>query len=121
MDLNWVNVNKQQSFKTVFLGDSHVGKTCLARLFVEGVVVEQCTNTIGFDHHVREIHIQENLSVKVGLFLLMVCWVVSSVFVGDTIVIFVLVLSSRLGTKLPLALSSNCVVMTWLYGWVTIG
>ena len=65
MELNWVNVNKSQSFKTVFLGDSHVGKTCLARLFVEGKVLDQSTNTIGFDHHVKEIQVLEELQVKV--------------------------------------------------------
>lgn len=65
MELNWVNVNKSQSFKTVFLGDSHVGKTCLARLFVEGVVVDHSTNTIGFDHHVKELQIREDAAVKV--------------------------------------------------------
>ncbi len=61
-----MNVNKSQSFKTVFLGDSHVGKTCLARLFVEGVVVvDQTTNTIGFDHHAKEIQLHEDAAVKV--------------------------------------------------------
>ena len=64
MDLNLGG--RSQSFKTVFLGDSHVGKTCLARLFVEGKVVEQTTNTIGFDHHVREMHIRDSVPVKVG-------------------------------------------------------
>ena len=63
--MDYVRVSKSQSFKTVFLGDSNVGKTCLAKLFVEGVVVDQSTNTIGFDHHVKELQVSEQTTVKV--------------------------------------------------------
>lgn len=49
----------------MFLGDSNVGKTCLAKLYVEGKVVEQTTNTIGFDHHVKEVELKEGMAVKV--------------------------------------------------------
>ena len=59
-------VNKAQSFKTVFLGDANVGKTCLAKLFVERRVVDQTTNTIGFDHHVKEIEVEGGIRVKVS-------------------------------------------------------
>ena len=65
MELNWVHVNRSQTFKTVFLGDSNVGKTCLARLFVEHKVLDITTNTIGFDHHVKEVQIEENVPIKV--------------------------------------------------------
>ena len=58
-------MNRTQSFKTVFLGDSNVGKTCLAKMFVEGRVLEQTTNTIGFDHHTKEVLIAEDRPVKV--------------------------------------------------------
>ena len=59
-------MDKSQAFKTVFLGDSHVGKTCLARFFVEREVLELSSNTIGFDHHVREVEVDEGIRVKVG-------------------------------------------------------
>ena len=68
MELNWVNVSHSRSFKTVFLGDSNVGKTCIARLFVHGEVAESTTNTIGFDHHVKEMDIEDGLSVKVNMY-----------------------------------------------------
>ena len=41
----------------MFLGDSSVGKTCLARLLSEGKVQEQSNNTIGFDLHCKELMI----------------------------------------------------------------
>lgn len=42
----------------MFLGDSSVGKTCLARLLIEGKVVqEQSNSTIGFDLHCKELMI----------------------------------------------------------------
>lgn len=59
------HANKSQSFKTVFLGDANVGKTCLAKLFVERRVLDQSTNTIGFDHHVKEIEVEGGVKVKV--------------------------------------------------------
>lgn len=59
-------MDKSHAFKTVFLGDSHVGKTCLARFFVEREVLELSSNTIGFDHHVREVEVDEGIRVKVG-------------------------------------------------------
>ena len=65
--MDWVNVVKSQTFKTVFLGDSNVGKTCLVRLFVEQRVVEHSTNTIGFDHHCKEVELDDTMSVKVCL------------------------------------------------------
>lgn len=65
VELNWVTVNKSESYKTVFLGDSNVGKTCLAKLYVEGQVVQQSTNTIGFDHHVKEVELEEGMAAKV--------------------------------------------------------
>lgn len=67
VEFNWrTNVNRTPSFKTVFLGDSNVGKTCLAKLFVEGQVVAQSTNTIGFDHHTKEVLVEEGVPVKVS-------------------------------------------------------
>lgn len=66
MELDWFKAEKKQAFKTVFLGDSNVGKTCLARLFVDRAVLELSSNTVGFDHHVREIEVEEGLSVKVS-------------------------------------------------------
>ena len=65
MEQEWIHIARSQSFKTVFLGDSNVGKTCLARLFVERRVVEQSTNTIGFDHHVREVELEQGIPIKV--------------------------------------------------------
>ena len=62
-----MSVRKSQAFKTVFLGDSNVGKTCLAKLYVEGEVVQATTHTIGFDHHVKELEIEENLPIKVAM------------------------------------------------------
>ena len=58
-------VSKSQAYKTVFLGDSNVGKTCLAKLYVDKVVAEQTTNTIGFDHHTKELEIEEDVVAKV--------------------------------------------------------
>ena len=41
-----------ESFKTVLLGESYVGKTCIARLLIERRVAEENSyrETIGFDH-----------------------------------------------------------------------
>ena len=63
--MDWIHVARSQSFKTVFLGDSNVGKTCLARLFIECQVVEHATHTIGFDHHVKELELEDGIPVKV--------------------------------------------------------
>ena len=63
--MDWVRVDKSPAFKTVFLGDSNVGKTCLARMFVDKEVLEQSCNTIGFDHHVRQMELEEGVYVKV--------------------------------------------------------
>lgn len=65
VDLNWVTVNRAESYKTVFLGDSSVGKTCLAKLYVEGQVLDHSTNTIGFDHFVKEVEPEEGMAMKV--------------------------------------------------------
>ena len=67
VELNWVHINRSQSFKTVFLGDSNVGKTCLAKLFVNHAVSAQTTNTIGFDHHVKEMKLDERTHIKVSM------------------------------------------------------
>ena len=67
VELNYVHVNRSQAFKTVFLGDSNVGKTCLAKLIVDRQVVEQTTNTIGFDHHTKEMELEEGIPVNVSL------------------------------------------------------
>ena len=56
---------RSQSFKVVFLGDSSVGKTCLARLFIECEVVEHSMNTIGFDEYVKELELEDGIPVKV--------------------------------------------------------
>lgn len=67
VESNWVNVNKSQSFKTVFLGDSSVGKTCVAKLYVNRQVESNTSNTIGFDHHVRDLELEGDVTVKVSL------------------------------------------------------
>ena len=54
----------------MFLGDADVGKTCLAKLFVDRNVVDQTTNTIGFDHHVKEIELEGGIAVKVSKFII---------------------------------------------------
>lgn len=43
-----------------------MGKTCLAKLFVEREILQHSTNTIGFDHHVREVEIDNDVTVKVS-------------------------------------------------------
>lgn len=58
-------MDRSPAFKTVFLGDSNVGKTCLARMFTDKEVLEQSTNTIGFDHHVKQLELEEGVFVKV--------------------------------------------------------
>lgn len=67
VEQEWIHIARSQSFKTVFLGDSNVGKTCLARLFVERRVVEQSTNTIGFDYHVREVELEQGIPIKLQI------------------------------------------------------
>lgn len=44
-----------------------MGKTCLAKLIVDRQVVEQTTNTIGFDHHTKEMELEEGIPVNVSL------------------------------------------------------
>ena len=65
IDLDWVHIGGSQAFKTLFLGDSSVGKTCLAKLFVEQQVVKSSTNTIGFDHLLKEVELKDGVSVEV--------------------------------------------------------
>ena len=65
VEFNYVHVNRSQAFKTVFLGNSNVGKTCLARLIVDRQIAEQTTNTIGFDHHTKEMELEEGIPVNV--------------------------------------------------------
>ena len=65
VELGWIKVDSTNAFKTVFLGDPNVGKTCLARMFVDRAVLEQSCNTIGFDHHVKQVEVEEGLQVKV--------------------------------------------------------
>ena len=43
------------TLQVVFLGDSSVGKTCLARLLTEEKVQPTTDNTIGFDLHSKEL------------------------------------------------------------------
>lgn len=67
VEFNYVHINRSQAFKTVFLGNSNVGKTCLAKLIVDRKIVELTTNTIGFDHHTKEMQLEEGIPVNVGL------------------------------------------------------
>ena len=65
VDLEWIHLGGSQSFKTLFLGDSSVGKTCLAKLYVERQVLKSSTNTIGFDHLLKEVELKDGISVGV--------------------------------------------------------
>ena len=53
-------------FKVVFLGDSNVGKTCLAKMLVHKRVLEQSTATIGFDYHTLEMELEDGVLVMVS-------------------------------------------------------
>ena len=64
-DLEWIHLGGSQSFKTLFLGDSSVGKTCLAKLYVEQQVLKSSTNTIGFDHLLKDVELKDGISVAV--------------------------------------------------------
>ena len=64
-----VPVHPLESFKTVLLGDSNVGKTCIARLLVERRVVEENSVTIGFDHYGYQLQTQETPVVVCAWFL----------------------------------------------------
>ena len=57
-------------FKVVFLGDSNVGKTCLAKMLVHKRVLEQSTATIGFDYHTLEMELEDGVLVMVSLVLI---------------------------------------------------
>ena len=63
--MDWIHMTQYHSFKAVFLGDSNVGKTCLARLFVECQVEEHSVSTIGFDYLVKELKLKNGILVKV--------------------------------------------------------
>ena len=43
-----------------------MGKTCLAKLIVERKIADQTTNTIGFDHHTKEMELEEGIPVNVS-------------------------------------------------------
>ena len=58
-------VPQSHTLKTVFLGDSGVGKTCLAKLYLEREVKELVTFTIGFDYDSREVELDDGVTVKV--------------------------------------------------------
>ena len=57
---------RSEMFKIVFLGDSNVGKTCLAKLFAERKTLEQSTATIGFDYHTMDISLEDGTNATVG-------------------------------------------------------
>ena len=60
------NRYRSEMFKIVFLGDSNVGKTCLAKLFVERRTLEQSTATIGFDYHTMDIRLEDGTNATVS-------------------------------------------------------
>ena len=53
-----------------------MGKTCLAKLFVEGEVVEKTNNTIGFDHHVKKVYTEDGVAVKVSMTIQQACIII---------------------------------------------
>ena len=65
IESSFVHINRSQAFKTVFLGNSNVGKTCLAKLIVDRKIADQTTNTIGFDHHTKSLELEEGIPVNV--------------------------------------------------------
>lgn len=65
VETGWIKIDGAQSFKTVFLGDPNVGKTCLAKMLVDREVLEQSSNTIGFDYHVKEVELELGMRVKI--------------------------------------------------------
>ena len=65
VDVDWTSVENPHCFKVVFLGDSNVGKTCLAKLYVEEQVVENSQHTIGFDHHTKNLELEDGITAKV--------------------------------------------------------
>ena len=60
------NRYRSEMFKIVFLGDSNVGKTCLAKLFAERRTLEQSTATIGFDYHNMDIRLEDGANATVS-------------------------------------------------------
>ena len=66
-----------QVFKTLILGDSSVGKTCLAKLFEEEEVVRNAKHTIGLDYFVKDVKLKDGTLVKVSLLLSTVVHVAS--------------------------------------------
>ena len=60
---------QMQVFKTLVLGDSSVGKTCLAKLFEEEEVVKNAEYTIGLDYFVKDVKLEDGTLVKVSLLL----------------------------------------------------
>ena len=60
--------SRSEMFKVVFLGDSNVGKTCLARMLADRRTLEQSTATIGFDYHTIEIKVDGGTHATVSLY-----------------------------------------------------
>lgn len=57
---------RSEMFKVVFLGDSNVGKTCLARMFVDRRPLDLSTATIGFDYHTVDVEVEDGLYATVS-------------------------------------------------------
>ena len=55
-----------EPFKVLFLGDTNVGKTCLAQLYLKEQVVEDSVVTIGFDYDNKDVKLENGISVNVS-------------------------------------------------------
>lgn len=66
--LSWtISVLTDMSLSRVlFLGDTNVGKTCLAQLYLKEQVLDDSVVTIGFDYDDKDVDLESGISVKVS-------------------------------------------------------
>ena len=66
VELDSICTDRYEPFKVLFLGDTNVGKTCLAQLYLKEQVLDDSVVTIGFDYDDKDVDLESGISVKVS-------------------------------------------------------
>lgn len=66
VELDNICTDRYEPFKVLFLGDTNVGKTCLAQLYLKEQVMDKSVVTIGFDYDDKDVQLESGISVKVS-------------------------------------------------------
>ena len=66
VELDNICTDRYEPFKVLFLGETNVGKTCLAQLYLKEQVMDKSVVTIGFDYDDKDVQLESGISVKVS-------------------------------------------------------